>query len=149
MDEALAVARQIGSKGDRARALAELVPRLADLGRAKEALAVAREIGLRGDRAGALAFLGHVREALAAAWGIKDVADRAGVLTILAPHLAALSQAGVLPLWGKALRLSATRSRHELLSDLAALAPVIAALGGPEAIEETCLAIEEVGRWWP
>jgi hypothetical protein len=41
------------------------------------------------------------------------------------------------------------RSRSELLADLAALAPVIAALGGPEAIAETCRAIEDVGRWWP
>jgi hypothetical protein len=32
---------------------------------------------------------------------------------------------------------------------LAALSPVIEALGGREAIEETAQAILDVGRWWP
>jgi len=34
-------------------------------------------------------------------------------------------------------------------ADLPALAPVIAALGGAEAVAETCRAIQDVGRWWP
>jgi len=32
---------------------------------------------------------------------------------------------------------------------LAAFTPVILALGGPEALEETARAIVDVGRWWP
>jgi hypothetical protein len=90
-----------------------------------------------------------VEEALAAARRIGDDEDRARALAELAPRLAALPQAKALPLWGEALQLSAARSRRGLLADLAALAPVIAALGGPEAITETCRAIEDVGRWWP
>ena len=39
--------------------------------------------------------------------------------------------------------------RKELLANLCALAPVIAALGGPEALAETFRAIQDVGRWWP
>jgi len=34
-------------------------------------------------------------------------------------------------------------------ADLPALAPVIAALGGVEAVVETFRAIQDVGRWWP
>jgi hypothetical protein len=60
-----------------------------------------------------------------------------------------LPRAQALRLWRETLQLSATRSRRELLADLAALAPVITALGGAEAIAETCRAIEDVGRWWP
>lgn len=41
------------------------------------------------------------------------------------------------------------RIRKALLSDLAALEPVIATLGGAEAVAETCRAIQDVGRWWP
>jgi hypothetical protein len=67
----------------------------------------------------------------------------------VAPRLAALPPEKAHPLWAETLRLSATRSRSELLADLAAFAPVIAALGGAEAIEETGRAIEDAGRWWP
>ena len=37
----------------------------------------------------------------------------------------------------------------ELMADLRALAPVISALGGSEAVGETFRAIQDVGRWWP
>ena len=74
---------------------------------------------------------------------------RAQPLAALSPQLARLCRDEIRPFWEETLRLSATRSRRDLLTDLAALAPVIFALGGPEAIEETCRAIEDVGRWWP
>jgi hypothetical protein len=149
VDEALAVARGIGSRKDRARALADLVPHLVALGRAKEALAVAQSIRLKSDRAGALAFLGRVEEALALAWGIRDAGERADALTTLSLRLRALPYAKALPLWVETLRLWAAGTRRELLDALTALASFIAALGGPESVEETCRAIEDVGRWWP
>ena len=34
-------------------------------------------------------------------------------------------------------------------ADSIALIPIIAALGGPEALVETVRAIQDVGRWWP
>ena len=40
-------------------------------------------------------------------------------------------------------------TRENLLSDLRALEPVIAALGGAQAVVETFHAIQDVGRWWP
>jgi hypothetical protein len=81
--------------------------------------------------------------------GISDERERGRALTDLAPQLTALPQAKALSLWKEILRFSATRSRPDLLADLAPLAPVIAALGGPEAVAETCRAIDDVGRWWP
>ena len=38
---------------------------------------------------------------------------------------------------------------EDLLADLRALEPVVARLGGEEAIAETFHAIQDVGRWWP
>jgi tetratricopeptide (TPR) repeat protein len=149
LEEALQVARGIGDAEARDSALAELAPRLAQAGRREQALDAARAIGHEGSRAVALAALGEVEEALELAWGIGDEGARARALAELAPRLAALPHAEAFPLWAETLQLSATRSRREFLGDLAALASVIAALGGPDAIEETCRAIEDVGRWWP
>ncbi len=149
VEEALASARRITSDAARAHALAELSPDLTEPGHVEEALALARRIGDEWARASALASLGQVGEALEVARGIGPEGTRAQILAALAPRVAAMAQAEVLPLWRETLRFSAKRSRRDLLADLAALAPVIATLGGPEAIAETCRAIEDVGRWWP
>lgn len=144
-------------------ALTELASRLAELGLVEAALQAAHEIGDEGDRARALAELGHVKEAplgrlpefgrveesLEVAREIEDDWVRARSLARLAPQLAELPQIQVVPLWAKTLRLSETRLRSSLLAELGALAPVIDALGGSEAIAETCRAIHDVGRWWP
>jgi hypothetical protein len=47
------------------------------------------------------------------------------------------------------LSTSRTTSHVNAFSDLTALAPVILALGGDEALMETARAIQDVGRWWP
>ena len=47
------------------------------------------------------------------------------------------------------MTLLARRTRKDLLSDLDALVPAIARLGGEKAIAETFRAIQDVGRWWP
>jgi hypothetical protein len=52
-------------------------------------------------------------------------------------------------LWTETLPLLARRTRNDLLADLRALEPVVARLGGPEAVAETFRAIQDVGRWWP
>ncbi|HKM55588.1 MAG TPA: hypothetical protein VJY33_19440 [Isosphaeraceae bacterium] len=120
---AMEAVREIRGVRDRAQALVALVPRLAELGQVEQALEVAR--------------------------GIGDAKERARALAALAPKLAKLIRAQVLPLWEETLRFSSTHSRADLLADLDALAPIIAALGGAEAICESCLAIQDVGRWWP
>jgi hypothetical protein len=38
---------------------------------------------------------------------------------------------------------------YNLLSDLSFSAPLIARLGGDDALRETIEAIKDVGRWWP
>jgi hypothetical protein len=39
--------------------------------------------------------------------------------------------------------------RDALLCELAALAPLIAHLGGTQAVGETLLAVRDVAQWWP
>ena len=145
------MARGIGDASDRTRALA-------DLGRVEEALEVARGIEHEWERARAnalaglvprLADLGRVEEALEVARGIGDESYRAQALAAPAPKLAKLNRGKLLPLWEETLRFSSTHSRADLLADFDALAPIIAALGGAEAICESCRAIQDVGRWWP
>jgi tetratricopeptide (TPR) repeat protein len=156
VDEELARAREIKDERDRSLALAPLALRLAEVGRLDEALAVTPEIGDDLLAASVLAGLirrlaasGRVDHALALAREIRYEMHRTGALRDLAPRLAALPKERALALWRDTLQFSATRSRRDLLADLVALAPLIVALGGPEAIEETCRAIEDVGRWWP
>ena len=157
LGEALEAARAIEKwSWSRSPALAALAPRLAQLGHPAEALETARAIGYEGDRSQALATLaprlvelGHPAEALEAARAIRDEGDRSQALAALAPQLAELTPATLSPLWSRTLRLLATGTREGLLGDLCVLVPVLAALGGAEAVAETFRAIQDVGRWWP
>lgn len=120
-----------------------------------EALAATRAIRDERSRAEALAGLAAhlpadlLTEALAAARAIGDEWYRAQALAGLAPRLAKLPTAILLPLWRETLPPLAGHTRQALLADLAALAPVIAVLGGAEAVAETSRAIRDMGRWWP
>jgi tetratricopeptide (TPR) repeat protein len=157
VDEAMEMAKVIAGEGLKADDdLAELADRLAQAGRMDEGLDVARGIDNEVHRARALAMLaprlkesGHVKQALEMAHGIDVGQSRAYALATLAPRLAALPLAEALPIWEETLRRSGTRSRHQLMTDLTDLAPAIVAIGGSEAIAQTCQAIEDVGRWWP
>jgi hypothetical protein len=149
VETVLELVRGIGDERARNRALAELV-------QVETALELVGGIGDEWARAQALVELAprlaepaQVESALELARGIEDEGVRAWALAVLAPCLAALPRSQVLPLWEETLCLSTTRSRRDVLADLGALAPVIASLGGSEAIEAACRAIEDVGRWWP
>ena len=152
LDEALELARAIEDEGAQDQALADLAPRLAEAGRLDDALKTARAIGRRGGCGGPGAPAGRGRTARR---GPRDgpgdrTRDGPGLCPGgLGPWLAALPNARLLRLWEETLGLSATRAQSELLSDLSTLAPVIAALGGPEVLNEACQAIRDVGRWWP
>jgi hypothetical protein len=74
---------------------------------------------------------------------------RAEALLGLVPHLATLSPATPHRLWRETLPPLASRTRKDLFSDIRALAAIMAALGGAEAVLETFRAIQDVGRWWP
>jgi hypothetical protein len=53
------------------------------------------------------------------------------------------------PIWRRWIRQEAPIKRPELCADLAAMMPVVASLGGPEAILGLTRAVLDVGRWWP
>jgi hypothetical protein len=91
--------------------------------------------------------------ALKATAAIPEIDSRSRALGALGPSLlaakATLPLAEVYDLWRSILHKGAEGSRKELLAHLCNLAPVIAALGDTEAIEEAFRAIQEVGQWWP
>lgn len=90
-----------------------------------------------------------MRDALEAALKIDYIGDRVSALGELAPHLAGVPLEHLLPIWRKTLHGMAEKSRQDQLAYLQHLGPVILALGGQRAIEETFQAILDVGRWWP
>ena len=156
--QGLAYARQVQNHEQRSESLAAVAPYLnpAEQEQAfRDALEAARAIGDEEARSRALTALvpyltePWLRGALEAARAIGDEKARSGALAALAPHLVKLSPETLYPLWNATLQLAATHTRADLLSDLRALVPVLAARGGAEAVAETCRAIRDVGRWWP
>ncbi len=89
-------------------------------------------------------------EALATARAIADEYWRAKALTVLAPHLAATPALD--DQFAPTLRILAQRGRPELLDDLRALQPWLAALAErrqPTMLAALATAINETGRCWP
>jgi hypothetical protein len=163
LQEALTEARAIEREDARAQALAGLAPYLSEPLRVtvlQEALTEARAIE-REDalaeywRARVLSLLAPhlseslLQEALTVAREIESEDARAQALEGLVPHVKQLPVVRLYSLWCETLRRLATRTRRDLLSDIQALVPVIAALGGREALVATAQAIIEVGKWFP
>jgi len=86
---------------------------------------------------------------LTLARGIQWEDARAEVLTKLASCLVEFPRPILYSLWCGTPAILARRARRDLLADLRALGPVIATLGGAEAVAGTFRAIQDVGRWWP
>ncbi len=93
--------------------------------------------------------LNRPRQGLAVAQGINNTEARIGALTILTPQLAELPPSDLFLLWQKSLPAMSTRSRKDLLQDLASMTEVIYKLGGEVAVGETLLATQSVRHWWP
>src|SRR5260221_7656769 len=152
--EALEAARAIKHEGDRAQLLTALVPALPET-LLREALEAARAIKHESYRAEVLAALvpalpeALLREALEAARAIKHESYRVQVFTGLALSMAKLPSIVKYSFWCELLHSWASGTRHDMLTDLSALFPVIFALGGTKGVVETCYAILEVGQWWP
>lgn len=51
-------------------------------------------------------------------------------------------------IWKKFLDVATKYTRNELLSDLAALSPLISILGSKEALQEAFTVTKDVARWW-
>jgi hypothetical protein len=145
--KALAAAREIEDEEYRAWVLVDLIPHLP----LSDALITVRDIS-KAYLSEALASLAPrlpLIDALAMAREIEGNEYRVDALAALAPRLAELERPALYPLWAESLPVLSGRTRQDLLTDLRALAPVIARLGGAEAVAETFRAIQDVGRWWP
>jgi hypothetical protein len=91
-----------------------------------------------------------LQEALTLAQTVRGEGRLVAALMLLVPaYFAQLPSATLYPLWRKALPHLAAGTRQDLLANISTSAPVIIALGGPQAVAETFRAIQDVGRWWP
>ncbi len=87
-------------------------------------------------------------QALETAQATESEYYRAPALTALASHLINVNDSDCFSLWKGSMHFLSYRTRPDLLSDMAALAPVIFALSGAKPIQ-VMEAIQDVARWWP
>ena len=87
-------------------------------------------------------------EALKTACSYVRLEYRKPSLEALVPYLLKFSPISYI-LWKEFLRIRVKRERQYLAADIQVFIPVIAALGGKDAIRQLALAIEDVGRWFP
>lgn len=152
LPEALAAAKQIQDEPSRATVLNVLASRLPEL--LPEALADAKQIQHQMCRALALSALADklppelLTEAFAAVKQIQHELNRAEALSAFADKLPQMQKLELFELWRKKLHILSRDTRPNLLSEIEALAPVIFALGGDEAIKDTASAIQDVSRCW-
>ena len=85
----------------------------------------------------------------AVAQSIDDPRHRHPALAACAPALARHARALAEPVWEAVRTRSGDRRRAEVLGDLAATTPVLAALGGDRSAAALAAAILDVVRWWP
>lgn len=90
-----------------------------------------------------------LRRALRIACDVRGDGDRPPVLSALVPALAAAPVAESHALWSQALHTLARHTRTELMADLAALVPVLARLGGADAVESATASLRDVALRWP
>jgi hypothetical protein len=93
--------------------------------------------------------VGDIVDALSRAGRERDAWFRREAMRAIAEALALLPPDVLRLLWRDWLREGAPRKRPELCRDLAAMIPVVAVLGGPEAVMGLARAVRDVGRWWP
>jgi hypothetical protein len=90
-----------------------------------------------------------LHQALEAARSIESEHYRSSALPALAAQLHASPLTPLYQHWTQTLPGLASRTRHDLLSDLRSLLPIILRLGVPQAVCDLFHAIQDVGRWWP
>jgi hypothetical protein len=117
--------------------------------RVSEAMALA-EFGSRLE----MPLLKEVLETISASVLVEAVGrrtSRALSLGQLADRLANIAPNALAPIWSQALRNLRTTSseRRQLLAEIEALIPALAAVGGQPGLGESADAIREVGAWFP
>ena len=91
---------------------------------------------------------------------IKDLKDgtihddpsyyrRSDMIKRLAPWIVKRLASDTNSIMQKFLRKLASHSRKDTYSEIAAVAPVISAIGGKKALLQTNEAMKDVARWWP
>lgn len=150
--------------GDFGLSGADLVEHLAKAGRIADALVIMARIPSSYDNVVlkgkvALATYAEAPAALAyldEAWGMifrDEYWSRKGNdsehIRILMPCVLEQPQNAMETLLHRALPVLSRQKRSDMFDYLAALAPLIHALGGREAIVEVWRAAEDVARWWP
>jgi hypothetical protein len=163
LQEALSAALRAEGPIPRGRLLTELASQLPEPYREQtleEGLTAAREIELTHSADYSAEALARLAPLLAEERRAKVLAEaielsrgwypaRGERFPQLSISLAGLPTADLYPLWLVLPQRMAAGTRAEVLSGIRALAPVIAALGGPEAVAETFRAVQDVGRWRP
>jgi hypothetical protein len=127
LEEALRAARHIDDAESRVQGLVEVAERLPTEDRPGvfgEALNAARNINVADSRANALA----------------EVAKRLGSGQVFELYVHQ---------WVETARVLAVRRRGDCLRDLAAVLPLIQALGGKSAVLSLGRSVALVGAWWP
>jgi len=99
-----------------------------------------------------LAKFGYIDEALDIIRKIEWGDFQAKALANIAPYLASWAKRArkeVYNKWCETLHFLAKRTRADMLSDLGALSPLIAELGGTKSLEHLIHIINQVTTWWP
>jgi hypothetical protein len=93
----------------------------------------------------------HTAEALASRLGVKNIKACSKSIKELSSRTAEIgySENALAIALRELLENLVPLSRKVFLTELSDLGPVIAKLGGKDAIIETIRAIQDVGRWWP
>jgi hypothetical protein len=124
-EEALALSLNMWSDEVKGTALSGLLPRLAEQG------------------------VEQAHRAFHIACEVIDSKARITALTALVPRILKLPAPDLYSLWANVLHILSKRTRPVLLSDLDALIPVLAQLGGGKALEEVTEALVDVASCWP
>jgi hypothetical protein len=141
---------------DKSYLLAHITPHLAKL---DEALCLAKTIEVDFHRASAFIRIAPrlsppnkidiLKETLLLIRNVYDMDTRGELLADVTQLLMAESPIFLYSLWTETLHFISRRSRENLLTDLAALIPVIFCLGGQVALEQMAYTILDVYKWWP
>jgi len=151
--EALSAALAIQYEYSRAEALIALAAHLPkEL--YKEALSAAQAIQSEYSRAEALIALAArlpkelYKEALSAAQAIQNESAHTNFLNNLIPQSATFPTSQQFTIWQEILSQGSQRNRAVLLSNLAALVPLVDNLGGKAAGIGIAQSIQQVYKWW-
>lgn len=153
-DEALEKLRQLTRMEFMAQAL-EIIPIYLDSSQLRTALKMAFQIDQRWRATGIAGIVRQLSEndlleqVVDASCALLDVENRRVALAALAERIRSLSPRDAYALWRRALRILAHRNRMNLVSDLAALSPVISMLGGKGSLKDVWESVVSMESWQP